>query len=92
LKSGLLPVSVLSHGRRCVVQCGEGPIEAAPAGFVPRVEQYRVLSECLAGIELGVWDERIVAWLAGWDWSAVGTIASWLRRVGSSADAGSPAP
>jgi hypothetical protein len=46
----------------------------------------------LAGIELGEWDERIVAWLAGWDWSTVGTIASWLWRVGSSADAGSRAP
>lgn len=59
----------------------DAPIEFEPRGFVSRDEQRRVLAECLAGLELGVWDERIVSWLAGWEWSTVSTIACWLRRV-----------
>jgi hypothetical protein len=34
----------------------------------------------LAGIELGAWDRRIAAWLAGWDVATVVTIASWIER------------
>jgi hypothetical protein len=43
-----------------------GPVEVAPPGFVPRVEQQLILDEVLAGVELGAWDQRMVAWLAGW--------------------------
>ena len=63
----------------------DGPIEIEPRGFASRDEQHRVLLECLAGLELGVWDERIVCWLAGWESSAVSTNACWLRRLSSSA-------
>jgi len=68
----------------------DGPVEVEPRGFVSRDEQWRVLMESLAGLELGVWDERIVSWLAGWEWSTVSTIASWLRRLSSSTATGGP--
>lgn len=32
-------------------------------------------------VELGAHDERIITWLAGWDLSIVGTVASLLYRV-----------
>lgn len=66
----------------------DGPVEVEPRGFVSRDEQCRVLMESLAGLELGKWDERIVSWLAGWEWSTVSTIASWPRRVNSQAATG----
>jgi hypothetical protein len=60
-----------------------GPVEVAPAGFVSRVDRARILAEVLAGVELGVWDRRILDWLAGWDTATVLTIASWIARVGA---------
>lgn len=58
-----------------------GPVEVAPVGFVPAAEQERILAEVLAGVELGAWDQRMVAWLAGWDAATVLTIASWITRA-----------
>lgn len=58
-----------------------GPVQVAPPGFVPRVEQQRILAEVLAGVELGAWDQRMVGWLAGWDAATVLTIASWIARA-----------
>ncbi len=57
-----------------------GPVEAPPAGFVPRAVQAEILAGVLAGIELGVWDRRILDWMAGWDASTVLTVASWIAR------------
>lgn len=57
-----------------------GPVEGPPRGFVPEAEQAGILSAVLAGVELGAWDRRIVAWLAGWDAATVLTIASWIAR------------
>ena len=57
-----------------------GPVEAAPRGFVPEGERAEILAGVLAGIEMGAWDRRIAAWLAGWDAGAVVTIASWIER------------
>jgi hypothetical protein len=57
-----------------------GPVEAAPRGFVPEGERAEILAGVLAGIELGAWDRRIAAWLAGWDVATVVTIASWIER------------
>ena len=57
-----------------------GPVEVAPSGFVPRAEQAEILAGVLAGIELGAWDRRIVAWLARWDACTVLTVASWIAR------------
>ncbi len=65
----------------------KGPVEVAPPGFVPAAEQERILAEVLSGVELGVWDQRMVGWLAGWDAATVLTIASWIAR----ARAGGPA-
>jgi hypothetical protein len=59
----------------------KGPVEVAPLGFVPAVEQQRILVEVLVGVELGVWDQRMVAWLAGWDAATVLTVASWIVRA-----------
>ena len=58
-----------------------GPVEVAPAGFVPQGEQAEILAAVLAGIELGAWDRRILSWLAGWDASTVLTVASWIARA-----------
>jgi hypothetical protein len=58
-----------------------GPVEVAPPWFVPRVEQQLILAEVLAGVELGAWDQRMVAWLAGWGAATVLTIASWIVRA-----------
>jgi hypothetical protein len=58
-----------------------GPVEVAPPGFVPAAEQQRILAEVLVGVELGVWDQRMVAWLAGWDAAKVLTVASWIVRA-----------
>jgi hypothetical protein len=57
-----------------------GPVEAAPRGFVPEGERAEILAGVLAGIELGAWDRRIAAWLAGWDAATLVTIASWIER------------
>ncbi len=58
-----------------------GPIDEAPRGFKPNNEQLRELLAPLAGIELGVYDRRILDWLANWDWSTVGTVVSLLHRA-----------
>jgi hypothetical protein len=48
---------------------------------VPQAGQERILEEVLAGIDLGGYDRRIVAWMAGWDTSTVLTVASWIVRA-----------
>ncbi|WP_165960466.1 hypothetical protein [Actinocrispum wychmicini] len=37
--------------------------------------------EALDGIELGAHDRRIIAWLAEWGTSTVGTVVSLLYRI-----------
>ena len=39
------------------------------------------LLEPLGGIELGAYDRRIIEWLAGWDTSVIGTVASLFYRA-----------
>jgi len=58
-----------------------GPVDAAPGGFVPGAERLAVLADVLGGIELGVWDRRILEWMAGWDTCTVLTVASWIARA-----------
>ena len=62
-----------------------GPLGRAPAGFVPRPEREQLLEAVLAGIELGEYDLRIAAWLAGLDTSTLLTIASWIVRARAAA-------
>jgi hypothetical protein len=57
-----------------------GPIDAAPWG-VDIGDWPTALHAPLAGIELGAYDERILAWIAGWDTPTVVTIASLLHRA-----------
>jgi hypothetical protein len=57
-----------------------GPVQVAPRGFVPAAEQAEILAGVLDGVELGAWDRRILAWLAGWDACTVLTVASWIAR------------
>lgn len=64
----------------------DGPIERpGPKGFRPDDEQEVILRDALraAGVELGTHDEHIVKWLAGWEWSTVAAVASWVKRAGS---------
>jgi hypothetical protein len=58
-----------------------GPLEADPGGFVPEAVRSAILAGVLDGVELGVWDRRVVRWLAGLDTSTALTIASWIARA-----------
>jgi hypothetical protein len=44
-------------------------------------DRVAALLEPLGGVELGAYDRRIVDWLAGWDTSVIGTVASLLHRA-----------
>ncbi|MFE7237197.1 hypothetical protein [Streptomyces sp. NPDC057580] len=59
------------------------PIVAEPRGSRPFDEQEVILRDTLqaAGVELGEYDEVILRWLAGWEWSTVATVASWINRA-----------
>ena len=46
-----------------------------------RVDRVTALLEPLDGIELGEYDHRIIEWLATWDTSVIGTVASLLYRA-----------
>ncbi|MFG3323963.1 hypothetical protein ACGF3J_38585 [Streptomyces sp. NPDC048171] len=61
-----------------------GPVEKSPRGFRDDDDSRTALLAELeaAGVELGEYDRRIVDWLAGWEWSTVATIASWVKRAG----------
>ncbi|MET8129531.1 hypothetical protein ABZV67_37910 [Streptomyces sp. NPDC005065] len=65
-----------------------GPVDTGPRGFVPDPEQLKHLLAVLAdaGIQLGSHDQRIAEWAAGWEWSTVSTIASWVTRATAETD------
>ena len=67
----------MSAGRPAVLA---GPVHVAPVGFMPQAEQEQILEVALAGIELGEYDRRIVAWMANWDTSTLLTVVSWIVR------------
>lgn len=48
-------------------------------------ERRAALLAALKGVELGAYDERIVAWLAGWDVPVVAAVISLMLRVGKAA-------
>ncbi|WP_217197086.1 hypothetical protein [Streptomyces buecherae] len=60
-----------------------GPIDKEPCHFVPRTDRARALRAELraAGVELGAYDERIIAWLTGWEWSTVAVVTSLIHRA-----------
>jgi len=46
---------------------GHGPYEHQPAEtFIAPARRTVMLAQALAGVELGTWDRRILAWLAHW--------------------------
>ena len=47
-----------------------------------RLDYLAALREPLAGLDLGAYDDRMIAWLAGWDVPTVGAFASLLHRSG----------
>ena len=59
----------------------DGPVDAAPPGFLPEDARTELLAGVLAGIELGSWDRRVASWLTGLDTSTVLTVASWIARA-----------
>jgi hypothetical protein len=59
----------------------DGPIGHAPGVCSSFCERRAAIAGALVGVELGAWDERIVAWLAGWDSATVVPVVSWLWRV-----------
>lgn len=46
-----------------------------------REDRTAALVHALAGVELGVHDARVVAWLAGWDNPTVATVCSLIHRA-----------
>jgi len=58
----------------------DGPIEHEPA-LITLGDREPALRRALAGVTLGAFDERAVAWLAGWDTSRVTTLASLIHRA-----------
>jgi hypothetical protein len=48
---------------------------------IVRHDYLTALHEPLTGIPLGTYDERMIAWLAGWDVPTVGGVASLLHRT-----------
>jgi hypothetical protein len=50
-----------------------------------RLDYLDAMREPFVGLELGSYDERMIAWLAGWDLPTVGTFASLLHRVRAAA-------
>ena len=69
-------------------QARELPEVRAVYGLPPGTGQWQsanraMLTDALtaAGVELGQYDERIAAWLAGWEPHTVAVIASWVTRA-----------
>lgn len=60
-----------------------GPIEEPPWAGMPGGEAtYRAaLDAVFSGVELGAYDRRIIAWLAGWDTPTVATLCSLVMRA-----------
>lgn len=46
-----------------------------------RADYLAALREPFDGLTLGAYDERMIAWLAGWEVPTVGTVASLLHRA-----------
>lgn len=46
-----------------------------------RADYLAALTEPFGSLTLGAYDERMIAWLAGWDLPTVGTVVSLLHRV-----------
>ena len=58
-----------------------GPIETAPlAGYCRPEIRREAFGAVLEGVELGAYDERMIAWLAAWDDPTCRTVASLLWR------------
>lgn len=67
-----------------------GPVEAAPlAGYCRPEIRREAFAAVLEGVELGAYDERMIAWLADWDDPTCRTIASltWRCRLAGAAAA-----
>ena len=64
-----------------------GPLDTAPHG-VSVVEARVMLDRAVDGLPLGVYDRRIVAWLAGWDQPTIAATASLLARARTHASTG----
>jgi hypothetical protein len=59
------------------------PIDTCLWDHASSAEQEEILRAELAaaGVQLGAYDERIVRWLAGWDWPTVVVVTSLIRRA-----------
>ena len=68
-----------------------GPLDTAPRG-VSVVEARVMLDRAVDGLPLGVYDRRIVAWLAGWDQPTIAAAASLLARARTFASIGRVLP
>jgi len=64
-----------------------GPLDTAPRG-VSLLEARVMLDRALDGLPVGVYDRRIVAWLAGWDQPTIAAAASLLARTRTLASTG----
>lgn len=92
----LVPAARVATGRHHLPVV-YGPLEVEPASVWPPYDRPRSLTggpagtlaadhhaalmDALHGVELGGYDRRILAWLAGCDVPTVGTVCSWLHRA-----------
>jgi hypothetical protein len=71
-----------------------GPYEYAPSeSFIAPIRRAAMLTEALAGVELGAWDRRILQWLAHWcDTPTFLAILGMLQRARIAAQAEATTP
>jgi hypothetical protein len=72
------PFNTASHDTAADHPTGETTQQRQARG---RADRVIALLEPLDGIELGAYDRRILDWLADWDTTTIGTIASLLYRA-----------
>jgi hypothetical protein len=58
-----------------------GPYDHPPSAPLGEVARRKLLALALHGIELGAYDERVVAWLAGQDVAVVRSIVGMVERA-----------
>lgn len=58
-----------------------GPLEQPPSGYRAAECRPAAMAHVLRGVQLGAYDERIIAWIVQWDDSTIRTIASLIERA-----------
>jgi hypothetical protein len=68
-----------------------GPIERDPGGLRPD-ERRLAIEHALRGVQLGAWDQAIIAWLLDLDDSTIRTVVSLIERARTAGPGDQPRP